>query len=271
MSNRIHFNTETRKSEVYQNFDSLIKPNNEFDILEPRYDFDYIVCFYFGKRRGEITNQLLNIDRYIFVKRHLEFLLNNKTVIDDVVNIIFVISNCNDIDYNNVSDIVNSTILKDKIIVINKNNDNYSYGAWNTGLITRINENIKYAFLCEDDYVPINPDFHKIFINYFKKDVVYVCQLYREDHASISNGFICYDKCKESYKLHGNPLKLVKTLNGDTTYNEAIKDQINFLGYYKQYRKLDICDKYYSDFYNVNSIVRYGNTNGSQIIKPIME
>ena len=55
--------------------------------------FDYIVCFYFGERRVNITNSLLLSDRYFFVKKHLDFIKNNETVLNDINNVVLVINN----------------------------------------------------------------------------------------------------------------------------------------------------------------------------------
>ena len=67
--------------------------------------FDYIVCFYFGRRRVKTTNSLLLSDRYFFVKKHLNFIKNNEKVLNDINNIVLVINNSNDEDLKLVTNI----------------------------------------------------------------------------------------------------------------------------------------------------------------------
>ena len=231
--------------------------------------FDYIICFYFGERRAVITNALLRTDKYHFVKKHLIFINDNILNMPDLNSIIFVINNVNNFDCENVTNIVNTfPNIKDRIKIIGRCNDNYSYGGWNEALIKNIDSISKYAFLCEDDYIPAIPDFYKHFINYFSAGVVYVCQLYRDNHASISNGFMSLEKCVESYVKYGSVFKLTNFVN---TYTCAEVDQVNFLKYFDDYIKLDICDKYLSKFYEFYRTTNYGNSGGIELIKPILE
>jgi hypothetical protein len=231
--------------------------------------FDYIVCFYFGERRVVITNELLLSDKYFFVKKHLDFIKNNKSVLNDINNIILVINNSTDEDLKSVTKIKNKYSFSNKIIVIGRGNLNYSYGAWNDGLINQIESNTPstHAFLCEDDYVPCNENFHRKFIEIFDTDTVYVCQLFENNHAAISNGFISYSIIKEFY----NTTKQLFVLSNDTNYYSAEINQINFLNNFKNYKCVDICEKYYSKFLCAKENIKiYGNTNGEEIIKPIM-
>lgn len=229
--------------------------------------FDYIVSFYFGHRRSPIINTVTKNDKYILVKKHLEFLECNTKIVDDIGKIVFVISDTNKTDFDNVQNIVNGSKLKDNVILLGKNNDNYSYGCWNEALLNRINCGSKFAFLCEDDYIPCNNEFHNLFINYFNDDVVYVCQLYKNNHAAISNGFISYDKCRVVYNKLNTIFKLSKV---QKNYASAEEDQMHFLDFFNEYVKLDITDKFYSKFISIDKIILYGNTNGIELIKPIV-
>jgi hypothetical protein len=233
--------------------------------------FDYITCFYFGKRRVNITNSLLLSDKYFFVKKHLDFIKNNKTVLKDVNNVVLVINDSNDEDLESVTNIKNEYPFSDKITIIGRDNSNYSYGAWNESLIHQINFNTPslYAFLCEDDYLPCDKNFHKKFIEFFNLNVVYVCQLYQNNHAAISNGFISYQIIKEVYKT---TKELFKLTNNNNTYENAEMNQFNFLTNFKNLKCVDICEKYYSKFLEIDdSIVVYGNETGEELIKPILE
>lgn len=232
--------------------------------------FDYIVCFYFGKRRVKTTNSLLLLDRYFFVKKHLDFIKNNETVLNDINNVIFVINDSNDEDLESVKNIKNEYPFSDKIIIIGRDNSNYSYGGWNESLIHQINLNTpsSHAFLCEDDYVPCDENFHKKFIEFFNPDIIYVCQLYINNHAAISNGFIDYNKIKKYYKDN----KKLFVLYNNNDYRGAEINQIKFLNNFKNFKCIDITDKYYSKFLKFdNSVVTYGNETGKELIKPIFE
>ena len=232
--------------------------------------FDYIVCFYFGERRVRTTNSLLLSDRYFFVKKHLEFIKNNETVLNDINNVILVINNSNDDDLESVTNIKNEYPFSDKITIIGRDNSNYSYGGWNESLIHQINLNTpsSHAFLCEDDYIPCNDNFHKKFIEFFNSDVIYVCQLFMNNHAAISNGFINY----EIIKNHYNNTKELFVLNNNSDYGNAERNQVNFLNNFRNYKCVDICEKYYSRFLcAIEEIIIYGNKNGEELIKPILE
>jgi len=234
--------------------------------------FDYIVCLYFGERRVKITNSLLLSDRYLFVNKHLDFIKNNELVLNDINKVILVINNSNDEDLESVTNIKNEYLFSDKIIIIERENSNYSYGAWNDSLIHQINLNTpsSHAFLCEDDYIPCDANFHKKFIEFFKSDVIYVCQLYMNNHAAISNGFINYEIIKDYY----NNTKQLFVLNNNPNlnYHNAENNQINFLNNFKDYKCVDICEKYYSRFLCAKENIKiYGNINSEEIIKPILE
>ena len=233
--------------------------------------FDYIVCFYFGERRVRTTNSLLLSDRYFFVKKHLDFIKNNETVLNDINTVILVINNSNDDDLESVTNIKNEYPFSDKIIIIGRDNSNYSYGGWNESLIHQINLNTpsSHAFLCEDDYIPCDDNFHKKFIEFFNSEVIYVCQLFMKNHAAISNGFITYEIIKDYY----NNAKELFVLNNNNDYRSAEINQINFLNNFKNFKYVDISEKYYSRFLcaKKNNTVIYGNTSGEELIKPILE
>lgn len=232
--------------------------------------FDYIVCFYFGERRVRTTNSLLLSDRYFFVKKHLDFIKNNETVLNDINNVILVINNSNDDDLESVTNIKNEYPFSDKITIIGRDNSNYSYGGWNESLIHQINLNTpsSHAFLCEDDYIPCDENFYKKFIEFFKSDIIYVCQLYMNNHAAISNGFITYNIIKDYY----NNTKELFVLTNSYDYRSAEINQVNFLNNFKNYRCVDISEKYCSKFLDFNNgIVVYGNKTGEELIKPILE
>lgn len=241
--------------------------------------FDYIVCFYFGQRRTVLTKSLLKHDKYGFVKRHIDFLekLTKKNILNDVI---FVINDSNDIDYNVVSSLLAKSKIK-KYDIIGRTNIDYSYGAWNDALIKNINSKAKYALLLEDDYIPTSLNFYKHFFKKFDNNTAYVCQYYANHgqlgmHAAISNGFIDYEKCRTVYQ---QKQKIFELIDQETSNNykggTAEKNQINFLKILTnefQYSAKDITEENYSVFLDSNSVIKvYGNINGNVLIGPILE
>lgn len=244
---------------------------------------DYIVCFYFGKRRTRLTNLLLQDNRYGLVKKHVEFLEKFKE--DGELNkIIFVINGDSESDRKVVETILSKSKLENYNIIKRANLD-YSYGAWNTAIIENINSKATHAVLIEDDYIPSHKSFHKYFLDLFDENTAYVCQYYDTsneiDHAAISNGIISYEKCKAVYEKNGTVLKLVGSQNSkEYTLDTAERNQCIFLEYFTKefgYDIKDITKNHYS-FYlewvqsGESSNVRvYGNTSGIRLITPILE
>lgn len=233
--------------------------------------FDYIISFYFGHRRSKITNELSYKDKYHFIKEHLKLISSSETLKKDIDKAIFVINDSKKEDGDNVRNIINSFGLSNLVSVLERDNIDYSYGGWNDALISRLNSECQYAFLCEDDYIPAVDNFYTHFIKLFDNDTVYVCQLYIRSHAAISNGFICYDKCREVYNQENRIFKL----NNGLDYISACNNQVTFLYLLSKYKIIDITEKYQSRFMNTGNgreiIVNYGNPNGIELIKPILE
>lgn len=244
---------------------------------------DYIVCFYFGKRRTQLTNLLLQDNRYGFVKKHVDFLEKFKEG-GELNNITFVINGESESDRKVVETILSKSKLK-KYSVINRANIDYSYGAWNDAIIQNINSKATHAILIEDDYIPSHIEFHKYFLDLFDKNTAYVCQYYDTtnpiNHAAISNGIISYEKCRTVYDKKGTVLKLVGSQNSkEYTLDTAERNQVIFLDYLINefgYNIKDITENHYS-FYleyvksGLSSGVKvYGNPNGIRLMTPIME
>jgi hypothetical protein len=233
--------------------------------------FDYIVCFYFGKRRVEEINSLLLKDKYFLVKIHLDFLKNNPSILNDINYIALVINNCSTEDLKEIESIKKMYSFSEKIVIINRDNSNYSYGAFNEALKCFLNlkSKSKYGFLCEDDYVPCNRNFFRKFLEFFDKDVLYVCQLWSNGHAAISNGFINYKIIKKIFFKTGEIFNLKKC---DNTYSSVEVDQVNFLSNFENLKCLDISPKYRSLFISPCSEKKwYGKEDGEQLISSVLQ
>jgi hypothetical protein len=250
--------------------------------------FDYVVCFYFGHRRAPITNNLLLKDKYILVKRHLDFIKKYLKRCKKLNNIYFIINNVKQNDDGSQSTIerleieklINSYGLNNVILVQRKNID-FSYGAWNEAILLGMDSESEYAFLSEDDYIPKDSNFYKYFIEKFDNDTAYVCQLYTENgvennkvHAAMSSGFISYEKAKIIYEQYGSVLKLVNKHddNIDESYNLGQVNQVYFLDYFKDYKITDVSEQTFSVFLDMyNTRTSHGNLNGVELIVPIIE
>jgi hypothetical protein len=248
--------------------------------------FDYVVCFYFGHRRAPITNNLLLRDKYILVKRHLDFIKKYLNDCEKLNNIYFMINSTrqNDdgsqstIERLEIEEIVNSYGL-DNVILVQRKNIDFSYGAWNEAILLGMNSESEYAFLSEDDYIPKDTNFYEYFIKKFDSDTAYVCQLYiangaarKKVHAAMSSGFISYEKAKSVYEQYGSVLKLVNKHddNIDTSYHLGQVNQVDFLDYFHDYKITDVSEETFSVFLDIhNTQTSHGNLNGVELIVPI--
>lgn len=252
--------------------------------------FDYVVCFYFGYRRVPIINNLILKDKYYLVKRHLDFIKKNLKKCKHLNNIYFMINSIENKDHIS-SQLTIERIEIEKIIqsyelnnvkLIQRENIDFSYGAWNEAIILGIDTKSRYAFLSEDDYVPNVPNFYEYFIKKFDNDTAYVCQLYigtegiinSKVHAAMSSGFISYEKAKVVYNRYGSVFKLVNRHdnNINNSYNLGQINQVDFLDYFHEYKITDVSDSTFSIFLDVHNIqTKHGNLNGVELIVPITE
>ncbi len=304
--------------------------------------FDYIVNFWFGPRgsKKEYTYDLKtkqakqlktnygawfhNISHYFTLHAHCKFLTKHK--IKNLKNVIFVINLTNEDKYNNVLNDVNEIVewynLEDKVTVIKHDNKHHSYGAWNEGLKYLVKKSLensnskslsallarptsKYAFLCEDDYVPTDGKFFKPFFKKFDNDqnLGFVAQhvgdirisfdikskfknandepydksypRHNEDvrHAMVSNGFIKMRVCKEIYAKKSK--KFILKLDKPNIYNrlsDRAWEQVLFTRHIEElgYKIDGISDSCYIPFdaNNSNKHLNFGKKEWYTPIKP---
>ena len=252
--------------------------------------FDYVVCFYFGHRRVPIINDLLLKDKYFLVRKHLDFIKKYLEKCDQLNKVYFIINSTN---YESHLNIENSTIERleieeiiysyglNNVVLIQRQNVDFSYGAWNDAIKLQMYTKSKYAFLSEDDYIPKVPNFYEYFIKKFDDDTAYVCQLYiangaagKKVHAAMSSGFVSYEKAKIVYQKHGSVLKLVNKHDSDVnkSYSLGQVNQVNFLDYFHEYKITDVSEETFSVFLDVyNRQTSHGNLNGVELIVPITQ
>ena len=234
----------------------------------------YIVSLFFGTRR--VQSQGYRADRLEYLNKHLEQLGKLE---HNISKVIFVINEETQREFSKIETqraiekISNFKSIDSSVIV--RENEGYSYGAWDAAL-KKYSKDFDYCFLIEDDYAPVVDNFDEKFREYFSKDerLGYVCQLWWNHkggtvfHAGISNGLI-----KTSAYLSTEGFQLVDC-KGKTSYNHGIENQKFFLTplIEKGYTAMDIGDKYRNYFLNhLSEILTYGNENGEDLILPIHE
>jgi len=225
--------------------------------LEDNHLFDYIVSFWFGPRRSKPHTELLREYKYTFLEAHCRFLENTLPI----NNVYFVVNG--DCDYNKVMQVIHGFSIDYPIQCINRDNVGFSYGAWQAGLSIALENQVpQYAFLCEDDYIPVVPYFYKPFYNKFDRNTVYVASLFKANHAAISNGFIDYSKINKNR---------IFTLDGsNNSYGKAEQNQKRFLSHYRRYNVKDV-KEHKQPFYdaNVDKVLYYGG-KCETLIEPIL-
>jgi ribosomal protein S18 acetylase RimI-like enzyme len=237
--------------------------------------FDYIIAFYLGPRRSTFYTQMTTQDKFFLIKKHLGFLRKNHKNMP--LNKVYFVFNENDFSKNLYFDIlklVEDYGLTDLVDVDIRNNQGFSYGAWQHVLIKNIQQELKvpYAFLCEDDYLPTSNEFYKPFYNKLTlPEIGYVAELvwdHPQIHAAISNGFIKYDVVKEIYNTKGQ----IFTLDTGDTYYTGVFNQVHFTDLIQtNYTLSDISDDCKIPFYEVSKedLIYYGNSEGKIVIEPI--
>jgi hypothetical protein len=232
--------------------------------------FDYIVAFYFGSRRTPATRDAISTDTYSLVKTHLSFLSESRP--EGLNRVMLVVNQENPesgtLHCSEIAKLVEQTQLDDlEVLIVARDNNDFSYGAWQDALLIGMDNNPTYAFLCEDDYIPCTSTFARGFLDRFDDRTAYVCSLYRDNHAAISNGFISYEKCRDAYQRFGTIFALI----GATNYTTAECNQINFLSILQRdYLVHDVTQQFNTHFLDWrNEIVIYGDAESETLIKPI--
>jgi len=238
--------------------------------------FDYIVAFYLGPRRSVFYTKMVENDKFFLVKKHLIFLSNNINKMP--INKVYFVFNENEFSkelYFTILNLVEKYNLQNIVDIDIRNNQGFSYGAWQHALTKIVQQDLKvpYAFLCEDDYIPTTPDFYKPFYKKLEKPQVgYTCELVLEKpsiHAAISNGFIKYHIAKEMYDTKGQ----IFVVNTGDNYGVGVFNQVHFTDLIQEkYALDDIADTHKVPFYELSKegLVDYGIPNGEIVIEPII-
>lgn len=243
----------------------------------------YIVCLYFGNRRQGYNKE----DRFHLLREHMKFL-----------------SQCNDTDIKRAKIVINldgyssPVVIKDifneyktpmKVDLILRDNFDFSYGAWNTGIIHDINEygDADYYFLIEDDYLPLSKEFYLPFVKKINNKTKFVCCLCSKTnsdlkeiaikhgilekhipkiHASISNGLLDGGVAKDIYEKYQSIFLLT---NSDNYYFADMNQLIFLYNLTNEGFSIDDISKDYAlPFLQKDSIIVLGNKNGNVLIAP---
>lgn len=229
---------------------------------------DYIVGFYFGKRRywRHYSEENYQERKYIFLQKQVEFIKNNSHLFN---NILFVVNE--DIEGED-REIVKETINGTRIQVLYRPNIDYSYGSWQYGLnsLIQLHKESKYAFLVEDDYLPTDDKFLEPFLDKMDDRTIYVCQLYRANHPAISNGLFNTKLAKTKYNG-----RVYFQLGEGKDYGRCINNQKQFLDNYDMFKKDHIDDTCTSPFLEVYpefiKMVTFGKPNSYIPLEPIFK
>ena len=231
---------------------------------------DYLCTFYFGRRRCFLTDELYAKNKYTFLKEQVEYL---KKYRDQYSEILFLINDEGSGDRSIIEKLSNG--IRD-VKIIYRDNVNLSYGAWQEGLDYLVDNKLDghYAFLNEDDYLPIGEDFLKPWLAKTDPKTLYVCGLWRQNHASISFGLLNMNLAKRT-----NTKKVRFRLpyhTPDDLYKGGIRAQITFLDHYKSFgphNKVfkDIMNDHYIRFRDpyLKEVIWGNFETGTEIIKPI--
>jgi len=222
-------------------------------------DTNYIIAFYGGLRRA-YTNTPLKL----FVNQHINF-LNLEP--EGIENVTFVFNKSDNPEEEEIIKYFSKIKLKIPHKIIYRNNEGFSYGAWEDAL-KKTAKDYKYSFLIEDDYIPKRLDF----LNFFKQKItdnsIFISSYFNNNHASISNGLLI------NKFLNNNISFRINRINNE--YNTGHENQTSFLNFYQEQNLTieDITDIGYTKFLDLaqvpsKNIINYTNSNLPLLIEPI--
>lgn len=231
----------------------------------------YICSVYLGPRKSRLSNRFWDNDPYCFIRKHLELLQTTDNKV--VSKVIFVANHYNKLFELNLQSIVDSYQLKIPVEVRIRKNQGFSYAAWNetikNELITKQVDK-GYFFLIEDDYVPININVLTEMTKLLTPTIGYVCQVYEQDHAAISNGMMSVKVANAMYIKYGNVFDVKVS---SSTYEQGTHNQVHFTDFLKDSNLeiIDIRSKYKSVFLESSddSFKMFGQEDLPQSIIPI--
>ena len=249
-------------------------------MIENEQKYNYIVPFYFGSRMNREYSNKIKENKFFFAEKHTDFLKKYKK--NNIEKVIFVVNMTAKDNLDEIQEFFskNSEQISDKIEVnlLFRENEHFSYGAWNHAIIDDLNsknQNSKYYFCFEEDYLPVDDDFSIPFIEKCNEDTPYICSKAVVnhsnyiDHPSISIGVFLKDACRKVYENN----QYVFLLHGDNSYVGAWNIQLTF---YKPFLDMgykidDILNEYSFPFMcsDTNTIKYFGDPNNKTLIKPV--
>ena len=237
---------------------------------------NYIVAVYVGKRRNEGVNKITN-DPTSLVKMHIERLGNLN--IGLVSKATFVVSPSGDkrrdeIALGFVKDHKYSIPGLDIDGFIGPNNDSHSYGSWNFGMKSCLEDDMNF-FLIEDDYLPAKDEFYIPFVESMDRYTAYVSQLYvkknvQMEHAAISNGLMNIEAVRAHVDKFGECISV--SAASSKSHNPGVYSQLHFLENFKYlgFVMQNISKNYCHPFLETKNVITiYGNTSGPTLIEPL--
>lgn len=202
-------------------------------------------------------------DPFFYVKTHIEQLSN--LAHQYIREFIFVVSDFNNIRYDFPDEIQGRPVK-----VIYRPNQGLSYGALDEGM-HYVDINSHFIFFIEDDYMPMIHNFDEVFLNKMNSNTSngYVCSLFKDDHAAISNGLLRFSHLKTVLDMGDGHLSFHPS--SDYGQNES-QGQVALSQTLKTYNSytVDVADEYLVPFRTVNgAIIEYGKVGAETIIAPI--
>ena len=225
-------------------------------------DTNYQIAFYNGKRRSYMNSRGIE-----YAQKHIDYINNH---IPDIGLVSFIINKSDESIDNELVNFINDSDTNFNYEIILRENKGFSYGAWEE-VMRKNYKDYDYSFIIEDDYIPSRPDTLKYFYRKFSQfeDCIYVCSLWNNEHASISNGMIKTKLFKEP-----DNLKILKVYSG-SDYKNGINNQRYFMNeFIKKYSFTDITDIGHTIFYRYtggsrgNNIV-FNDSNLPLLLEPI--
>jgi len=217
---------------------------------------NYQIVFYNGYRRLHH-----NFKGELFCKKHIEYINN---YIPNIGLVSFIINKSDESLDKEVVDFINNSDIKFNYEIILRDNIGFSYGAW-AETIEKNHTKFDYTFIIEDDYIPVEENTLDYFYKKIDDETIYVCCLYVNGHASISNGMI------NTKIMRGNNINILESYVGKD-YSKGTYNQSRFMTEYKKYKFKDITDVAYTTFQSfvANKTIPYGDKTKKLIIKPIL-
>lgn len=244
--------------------------------------FNYLVSFYFGTRGNSNYNNRLKENKFFFAEKHIEFLKNYS--LKNIEKVIFVVNLTPKDNEEEITQFFSSSSSKisDDIefVLIYRQNDGFSYGAWNEAIIDDLqkeNEESEYYMCFEDDYIlndetsvlPILERCNEI--NSYVACMAVVDHPNYINHPAFSVGMFHKESCRKVFNEFGSPFFI---MNGGNDYPHSWKIQETFYKNFLDmgYQITDFLDEYSCDFLytGTNEVKTFGKSDSKKLVVPIM-